>query len=250
VNGLRVEADAKGIGGSTVLWAFEDDGEFLEGTPQEHTFSRPGRHTVRLRILKNGRLAEFSGRLGVSREHELVPPLTAVPKLSVSTVEGSGADLRVTVVGGVETPGGGPPITAIWKISTEVEVHRGTSAEFKELKPGSYILTFTALRLLKARIYGNQRHGPEEVFTLDGLSIATNRVFNAATGAEETETPNDLAAHLFDAGPILPVDTWTVELSLEDNPFLRSVTQSDVEEIDVSEIADAVLSLEYEIAAT
>jgi hypothetical protein len=182
----------------------------------------------------------------VSRDHELVPPLTAVPILSVGNIEGSGADLRVTVVGTIETPDNGPPITAVWKINTEIESHRGTSAEFKDLKPGSYTLSFTALRLLKAHIHGHQRHLPDDIFTLNGLSIATNRTFNPATGVEETKTPNALASHLFEDGPISPVDKWTFELSLEDNPFLRSVTQSDIEEIDLSEIADAVLSLEYE----
>jgi hypothetical protein len=160
-------------------------------------------------------------------------------------VEGSGSELRVTVVGSIETPGG-PPITAVWKINTEVEFHRGTSAEFKDLKPGSYALAFTVVRILKGRIYGHQRHLPEDLFALNGLSLATNRTFNAATGTEETEEPNALAVHLFNAGPISPVDTWTFELSLEDNPFLQSVTQSDIQEIDLSEIADTVLSLEYE----
>jgi hypothetical protein len=248
LKGLSVEARASGIGSARVRWAFEDDGDFQEGLTREHTFSRPGRHSVRLRVEDNGRLSELRGRLAVSRDHELVPPLTAVPVLAVANVEGSGADLRVELTGSIDTPDGGPPITAMWRIGPALEVQRGVTAKFEDLGPGKYTLTFTAMRALEARIYGHQRHNPETTFDISGLNITTNRTFDAS-GTESTAESNALTKHLFDEGTISPIDTWTLELSTEDNPFLRSVTQSDAEEIDVSEIADAILSLEYETAA-
>ncbi len=39
---------------------------------------------------------------------------------------------------------------------------------------------------------------------------------------------------------------WTIELPLSDNPFLRSVSATDVEQYDLAEIQDVILALEYE----
>jgi len=59
---------------------------------------------------------------------------------------------------------------------------------------------------------------------------------------------NALSTHLFAAGLLSPVDEWTLELSLSDNAFLRSVGTADSEQISLAEIQDVVLALEYETA--
>ena len=55
-----------------------------------------------------------------------------------------------------------------------------------------------------------------------------------------------MAEHLFANGPISPVDRWTLELRPEENPFLQAVTITDERQIDLGEIADAVMALVYE----
>jgi len=42
------------------------------------------------------------------------------------------------------------------------------------------------------------------------------------------------------------VDRWTLELRPEENPFLQAVTITDERQIDLGEIADAVMALVYE----
>ena len=65
------------------------------------------------------------------------------------------------------------------------------------------------------------------------------------TGSETTSSPNAFAVHVFGGRTISPVDRWTLELRVEDNPFFASVSSADVAEIDASELADAVLALEF-----
>jgi hypothetical protein len=104
-----------------------------------------------------------------------------------------------------------------------------------------------ALRTLRGSI---QLTGPS--FGFSGLSLSTNRRFNLdgieITGTGEHPPANLLTVALFEAGALSPVDEWTLELPISDseNPFLRSVSATDVEQIDLSEIHDAILVLEYE----
>ena len=44
---------------------------------------------------------------------------------------------------------------------------------------------------------------------------------------------------------LAPVDRWRLELPLADNPWFTTVSSSDVAEFDSSELADAVLGLEF-----
>ena len=41
-------------------------------------------------------------------------------------------------------------------------------------------------------------------------------------------------------------DRWTLELLPDDNPFLRAVTSNDAIKIELEDIADTVLMLEFE----
>ena len=44
---------------------------------------------------------------------------------------------------------------------------------------------------------------------------------------------------------LAPFDRWRLELPLADNPWFTTVSSSDVAEFDSSELADAVLGLEF-----
>jgi hypothetical protein len=80
--------------------------------------------------------------------------------------------------------------------------------------------------------------------------VTTNRTFDVAGNETNIAGRNTLAIYLFGPGALSPVDRWTFELPLAVNPFLRSVTSTDLEEQDLSEIDDAVLALEYETGGT
>jgi hypothetical protein len=115
------------------------------------------------------------------------------------------------------------------------------------LKPGSYVLDFGATRKLSARFYSKQRYLPAVPFNLNRDGIATNRTFDLATGAETTTSPNAFSTQLFGNGNVVlsPVDRWTLELPLAENPWFMSVSPTDIAEFDGGELADAILSLEF-----
>lgn len=126
-----------------------------------------------------------------------------------------------------------------------------------EIPPGTHVVTFTAIRKLQARIYSQQRFVPDQIVELNGLSISTNRVFeldgSETTGIGQNDPPNAFTEHVFPKDqasdqrlPLSAVDNWTLELPFDDNPFLRSVTSNDNVEMELDDIADAVLMLEYE----
>jgi len=68
-----------------------------------------------------------------------------------------------------------------------------------------------------------------------------------ATGAETTTSPNAFSTQLFGNGNVVvsPVDRWTLELPLAENPWFMSVSRTDIAEFDGGELADAILSLEF-----
>jgi hypothetical protein len=172
--------------------------------------------------------------------------VTAFPTLTRETNPGIPVG-HTRVVGTVNTPVG-DPVFATWHVGNQQAV-TGDSAAF-DLTPGNYTVFFTAVRMLKARMYCTQRHLTEPVFDFNGLSLASNRRFdlngNEITGIDSNPPANPLTAHLFEAGALSPVDEWTVELPLSDNAFLRCVSGTDVEQHDLAEIQDVILALEYE----
>lgn len=113
--------------------------------------------------------------------------------------------------------------------------------------PGSYVLEFLATRKLSARLYGQQRYLPSDPVDLYRGRIATNRTFDLTNGADTTPSPNAFSTQLFGNKSITfsPVDRWTLELPIAENPWFASVSPSDVAEFDGGELADAVLSLEF-----
>jgi len=46
-------------------------------------------------------------------------------------------------------------------------------------------------------------------------------------------------------GLLSPVDRWTLELPLAENPWFMKVSASDIAEFDGGELDDAILSLEF-----
>jgi hypothetical protein len=110
------------------------------------------------------------------------------------------------------------------------------------------------VRKLRYKAYGNQRYVQGDAvppLPLSGLSATTNRTFDESgketngTGPPAHPARNELAKRLFGAGEISPADDWTFELVAEDILGTPETTAS--EQLDVSDIHDVVLSMEYDV---
>ena len=150
----------------------------------------------------------------------------------------------------------------LWRVGTATA--EGNVATFS-LKPGHYILDFAAVRKLNFRAYGAQRYVKKLApLPLLGLSATTNRTFDAdgnetngrtfdengnETSGTGTSFParNELAKRLLDQGAISPEDDWTFELIPHEILGLPAGTAIGAEQLDLSEIRDVVLSLEYDV---
>lgn len=247
-NPLSLTTQAILPAGAEISWEFGDGSARQTGADQQHSYAKPGRYTVSLQVVRNGRLSEFRGDVVVSRLHaeHLSPPVTAFPTLTRAT----GIDVpdgHTRVVGTVNATVD-DPVIANWRVGDQRGM-KGNSATF-DLKSGDYTLFFVAVRMLKARVFSQQRHLPRQVFDFNGLSLASNRRFDLSgtetTGVGDNPPANPVAAHLFAEGALSPVDEWTVEVPLADNACLRSVSAMDVEQYGLAEIQDVVLALEYE----
>lgn len=129
----------------------------------------------------------------------------------------------------------------------------GNSATFT-LKPGNFILDFATVRKLTFKTYGAQRYVKDLApLPPQGLSATTNRTFDQnGTETNGTGTPplparNELAKRLFDKGAIAPEDAWTFELMPEEILGVPAGTVIGKAELDLSDIQDVVLSMEYDI---
>ncbi len=250
-NPLLLSAQATVPPGAEVSWAFGDGSARQSGAIQEHSYAKPGRYTVSLRVVRDGLLSEFRADVVVSRTQagRVSPPVTAFPTLTRQT--GAGIPNGHTRVVGTVNAQPADPVIANWHVGEQGGI-KGNVATF-DLKPGDYTLSFVAVRPLKARVYCTQRHLTGPVFDFNGLSLASNRRFDLngteTTGVGNNPPANPIATHLFGSGALSPVDEWTVELPLSDNAFLRSVGATDAEEYGLGEVQDVVLALEYETTA-
>ncbi|MEJ7608477.1 MAG: hypothetical protein WKF37_19955 [Bryobacteraceae bacterium] len=77
--------------------------------------------------------------------------------------------------------------------------------------------------------------------------MSSNRTFDLESGTETTTNLNGFGEHVFLGDTLAPTDRWTFELPMDDNPCTVSVSSSDIRQQDLSEVADAVLALEYEV---
>lgn len=76
----------------------------------------------------------------------------------------------------------------------------------------------------------------------------TNRTFDVTTGNETTGSLNAFGQHVFGGVSALsPIDSWTLEFPLDDNPCLLSVSPGDSKQHDLGELSDVFLTLEYTV---
>lgn len=237
--GLALACSYTGAAGTDVTWDFGDGSLIASGASVQHTYARPGPYEVLTRLARNGELFEYRSSHVLSAAHPMTGPLVVVPTFSAGTVSTQGT-VPVTI----------SPPAALAGVS--LDCRTGATRKWApsgpvqlDLVPGSYVLTFLAIRDFSARLYGKQRYLPDEKLTIVHGALATNRTFDALTGAETTSAPNNFSVHVFGGRTISPVDRWTVELPVADNPFLASVSSADVADVDASELADAVLALEF-----
>jgi hypothetical protein len=211
-----------------------------EGT---HTYAKPGRYMIKLRCIQNDSLSEFRMSVVISRNQKLGDPLIVWPRVTFDTTTKT---ITFTPDGAVQEAG-----RMLWRVGDASA--EGNSATFT-LKPGHYTLDFAAVRRLNFRAYGAQRYvNGATPLPLRGLNATTNRTFDE-NGAETngTGTPplpvrNELSKRLFDKGAISPEDEWTFELIPEEILGLPAGTAIGAEELDLSDIQDVVLSMEYDI---
>lgn len=109
------------------------------------------------------------------------------------------------------------------------------------------------MRKLNFRVYGTQRYVKDLAsLPLHGFSATTNRVFDPDGNEIIVGTPgepvrNELAKRLFDPGEISPEDDWTFELIPDEILGVPAGTATGAEELDLNEIQDVMLSMEYDV---
>ena len=223
--------------GAVVSFDFGDGTGILDSSSLPHTYARPGRYEVLVRIAANGRLTEYRASVVVSRQHAVEAPCVALPVLQTSVAGG-----KITLTPSIQVPSG-ESLLARWQLDN-VGPDAGSNPVTFTIAPGRYVLRLTAVRPLKCRFYSRQRHEPTELLTLDGLRIASNRTFDV-NGTENTASPNEFTEHVFDGQALSPIDRWTLELPLDENPCLVSVSPADVRGHELDELSDSLLALEY-----
>jgi len=219
------------------------DGTGLTNT-LTHTYARPGRYEVLVRLVTQGRLlTEYHAIVVVSRQHAVLPPCIVVPQLQATVADGK-VKIRPTMV----VPSG-ESLAVSWQIDGKLP-DSGSGPVTFTVEPGRHVLRFAAVRPLKARFHSQQRHAPTVAVAFDKLHLATNRTFDVATGNETTTNVNAFGRHVFGSGPsaaLSPTDRWTLELPLDDNPSVVSVSSADTKQHDLGELADVFLALEYKV---
>jgi hypothetical protein len=238
-NGLTLACAFHGDAATQVSWDFGDDTPLVHGPAADHAYARPGRYEVLARLVKDGRLAEYRSAVVVSAGHQVQAPLIVAPTFAASAASGGEVTLTVALPNGA-----GDVSLDCAAAGARGWAHSGSAT--LRVKPGRHVLTLLATRKLSARFYGRQCYDPAAPVGLSRGRIATNRTFDGAN-AETTAAPNAFTARVFGSGSgvVSPVDRWTLELPLAENPWLLTVSPSDVARFDGSELSDAVLSLEF-----
>jgi PKD repeat protein len=238
--GLKLTGTFTGSASTKVTWDFGDGSPLANQPSAEHTYARPGRYEVLARLAAGGRLSEYRSAVVMSASRQLPAPVIVVPQLGAGPLSAEGTvPLSVTLPAGVSG------------VSLECTAGRArgwadAGSVTLQLKPGRHLLTLLATRKLSAQFYGKQRYEPESPVELSRGRIATNRTFDDK-GDETTAAPSAFTTRIFGDGstPVSPVDRWTLELPVAANPWLLTVSSSDVAEFDGSEFSDALLTLEF-----
>jgi hypothetical protein len=252
---LTVDVKAALNGASELAWDFGDGTPIFrtvrsDATPiapaeTTHRYAKPGRYVLKLRCVQNDALSEFRIGVVVSRDQILGDPLIVRPRFA--PFDTTARTITINTGGAVQQAG-----RMLWRVGDLTA--EGNTATFS-LKPGHYTLDFAAVRKLNFLAYSAQRYIKEsDPLQLQGFSAATNRTFDEngkETNGTGTPIPlparNGLAKRLFAKGEISPEDDWTFELIPEEILGLPAGTNISAEELDLSEIQDVVLSMEYDI---
>ncbi|MEJ7608476.1 MAG: PKD domain-containing protein [Bryobacteraceae bacterium] len=152
-NGLVLNATLNTPTGSAVTFDFGDGTGLAESTALPHTYTRPGRYDVLVRIAVNGRLTEYRAAVVVSRQHIVQPPCIAIPSLQTTVV---GSEIRLAP--SLQGPPG-EPLDVTWRIDNK-QPDAGSDPVTFTLEPGRYVLRPSAVRPLNARFSSRQRFDP------------------------------------------------------------------------------------------
>jgi hypothetical protein len=252
---MTVAVRARLDGATELAWDFGDGTPILRtvrsGTPPTiapaegtHVYAKPGRYVIKLRCVQNDSLAEFRIGVTVSRSQKLGDPLIIWPRFTFDT---TAKTLTITTGGAVQQA----RRRMLWRVGDLTA--EGNIATFT-LQPGNHIVDFAAVRNLNFRAYGAQRYVKDLApLPLQGFSATTNRAFDEngketnGTGTPRLPTRNELARRLFDKGEIAPEDDWTFELIPEEILGLPAGTAIGAEQLDLNDIQDVVLSMEYDV---
>ena len=240
-NRLQLTAAIVLPGGASAQWDFGDGTDPVSGASVPHDYAQAGKYTVTLRLSLNGRLLEYTAAVVVSNSHAVRPPLTMAIAKPTAVVGGTVPAGKVSIKAAAVLPVG-EDVTVTWKLGDQAPNSSGAFT----VDPGRYVLIATAARTLSARIYAGQRWLPDVRIKISGLSVSTNRVFDATGVPTNAPGYSELAKHLFGPGPLSPLDRWTVELPIADNPSLLVVDRFDKTESISAPFIDVLLSLEYE----
>jgi hypothetical protein len=239
--GLTLNCAFTGPAGTELTWDFDDGTPLMQGADVQHVYARPGRYEVVTRLAKDGKLVEYRSAAVVSANHPIVAPLIVTPTFSASAISPDG-----TVALTVSTLPGATDVS-IDCSAGKVRAWADAGPITLNLKPGSHVIDFLAMRNLSARFYSKQRYLPASPVSLHRERVSTNRTFDPSTGVSTTTSPNAFTMQLFENNnvTISPVDRWTLELPLAENPWFTTVSTADVAEFDGSELNDAIVGLEF-----
>jgi PKD repeat protein len=240
-NALTLACAFTGAASTDVTWDFGDGSEPSAGAAVQHAYARPGRYEVLTRLVNDQNLIEYRSAVVVSTNHQTVAPLVVAPSFSAGAAGTDGLiPVTVSVPPGVDN-------VSIDCAAGSIRARADSGSVTLNLAPGSYAIDVLVTRKLSVRFYSRQRYLPTEPVDLRRGRAATNRTFDLATGAETTASPNAFTTRLFAGGSAVlsPVDRWTLEIPVADNPWCLSVTPADVVEFDGAEYSDAILSVEF-----
>lgn len=249
--GVRVAFDQPA---SQVTWNFGDDAPWqpatASGTPPaydlQHTYARPGTYTATLRAVVAGRLYTYTARLAVAADRDLAPPLAPAFTFVLAPPQrqpGPGSGVVCYRVDAA-LPAGVP---ASLVVNVNGRLYRSPGSVYVNLPEGQETdVTCSVIRDLQVEFSGNQCADPSaSTLAVAGLRGASNRQFDDQ-GLLQPVPPNAWSTRIFGRGEPGPLDTWQAALPVAANPFLQVVDEWGRETVDLSELADAVLSLEYE----
>jgi len=230
--------------GTPILRSVRNGTQVIAPAEGTHTYAKPGRYLMKLRCVRDDRLTESRISIVVSRNQKLGDPL--IIYLPRFTFDATSKTISITTGGAVQQAG-----RMVWRVGDASA--EGNFPTFT-LKPGLHTLDFAAVRKLNFRAYGSQRYVKGLApLPLQGLSATTNRTFDAdgnetnGTGTPALPARNELAKRLFDSGAISPEDNWTFELLPEEILGLPVGTAINGEALDLSDIEDVILSMEYDV---